>query len=56
MIATLTPLRERAQQLRAEPGKVSDTLRAGAAKARALARTTMVRVRRCMGLLEGAEA
>src|SRR5256884_8050939 len=55
MIATLTPLRERAQQLRAEPGKVSDTLRAGAAKARALARTTMGRVRRWHGLLWGGE-
>jgi len=56
MIATLTPVRERALELRAEPGRVSDTLRAGAAKARALARATLARVRRCMGLLEGAEA
>src|SRR5213592_2983597 len=56
MIATLAPLRERALELRADPGKVSDTLRAGAAKARALARATLARVRRCMGLLEGAEA
>ena len=56
MIATLTPLRERALELRAEPGRVSDTLRAGAAKARALARATLARVRRCMGLLEGVEA
>jgi hypothetical protein len=35
---------------------VNDILRAGATKARALARATMGRVRRCMGLLEGAEA
>ena len=56
MIATLAPLRERALELRAQPGTVSETLRAGAVKARALARATMARVRRCMGLLEGAEA
>src|SRR5256714_12014961 len=56
MIAALPPIRERAQALQAEPGRVSATLRAGAAKARALARATLARVRRCMGLLEGAEA
>ena len=56
MIATLTPLRERAQELRAEPGRVREILRAAAAKARALARATLARVRQCMGLLEGAEA
>src|SRR2546426_6156046 len=35
--AALTPIRERAQALRAEPLSVSATLRAGAAKARVLA-------------------
>src|SRR5437879_2808159 len=38
MIATLTPIRERAQALQAEPRKVSERLRAGATRARALAR------------------
>src|SRR3989449_7875343 len=56
MIAALTPIRERAQALRAEPLSVSATLRAGAAKARVLARETMTQVRRCMGLLEAGEA
>src|SRR5205807_929173 len=56
MIATLTPPRERAQELRAEPGRVREILRAAATKARALARATLARVRQCMGLLEGAEA
>ncbi|HEY6208354.1 MAG TPA: tryptophan--tRNA ligase [Gemmatimonadales bacterium] len=56
MIAALTPLRERAQELRSQPQRVGETLRAGAAKARAIARRTMERVRRRMGLLEGAQA
>src|SRR5437762_3278280 len=55
MIAALTPIRERAQVLQAEPRNVTDLLRAGAAKARAIARRTMSRVRRRMGFLEGAE-
>src|SRR6266496_3171667 len=55
MIAALTPIRERAQALRADPLSVSATLRAGAAKARVLARETMTQVRRCMGLLETGE-
>src|SRR5690349_18933876 len=55
MIAALTPIRERAQRLQAEPRKVTDLLRAGAAKARAIARRTMSLVRRRMGFLEGAE-
>lgn len=55
MIATLTPIRERATALRAEPQKITDILRAGAAKARALARKTMAQVRQRMGFLEGAE-
>src|SRR5216110_2649101 len=55
MIAGLTPIRERAQALQAEPSGVRATLRAGAAKARAIARRTMSQVRRRMGFLEGAE-
>src|SRR6266511_2308429 len=56
MIAALTPIRERARALQAEPRKVRDVLGAGAAKARALASRTMTQVRRRMGFLEGAEA
>src|SRR5213596_2711127 len=56
MIAALTPIRERAQRLQAEPSGVRATLRAGAAKARVLARETMTQVRRCMGLLDAGEA
>ncbi|PYO64283.1 MAG: tryptophan--tRNA ligase [Gemmatimonadetes bacterium] len=55
MIAALTPIRERAQRLQAEPRTVTDLLRAGAAKARAIARRTMTHVRRRMGFLEGVE-
>jgi tryptophanyl-tRNA synthetase len=55
MIAALTPMRERAGALRAEPRKVTGMLRAGAAKARALARRTMAQVRQRMGFLESVE-
>jgi tryptophanyl-tRNA synthetase len=51
MIATLTPMRERVAALRAEPRRVRDVLRAGAEKARTLARATMTEVRRRMGFL-----
>src|SRR3989441_4696590 len=51
MIAALTPMRERAAALRAEPRRVREVLQAGATKARALARQTMAEVRRRMGLL-----
>src|SRR5213594_662282 len=51
MIVALTPMRERAAALRAEPRRVHEVLRAGATKARALARHTMAEVRRRMGLL-----
>ncbi|HUK21516.1 MAG TPA: tryptophan--tRNA ligase [Gemmatimonadales bacterium] len=54
MIATLTPMRERAAELRSAPGRVTALLRAGAAKARALATETVISVRGCMGFLEGA--
>ncbi|HMH84287.1 MAG TPA: tryptophan--tRNA ligase, partial [Gemmatimonadales bacterium] len=56
MIATLTPIRERAKALQAEPRQVMDLLRVGATKARAIARRTMAQVRRRMGFLEDAEA
>jgi tryptophanyl-tRNA synthetase len=56
MIAALTPIRERAVELQAKPQGVRDVLRAGAAKARALAQRTLAEVRRRMGLLESAEA
>ncbi len=55
MIAALAPIRERARALQAEPRTVRGTLRAGAAKARALARRTMAHVRRRMGFLDSAE-
>jgi len=54
MIAALTPIRERAARLQADPGGVRAVLRAGAERARAIARRTMAEVRRRMGLLEGA--
>src|SRR5216684_2640475 len=56
MIATLTPIRERAQTLQQEPLVVANLLRAGAVKARAMARRTMALVRRGMGLLGAGEA
>jgi tryptophanyl-tRNA synthetase len=55
MIAALTPIRERAAELQGQPGRVRALLRAGAAKARALAGRTMAEVRRRMGLLGAAE-
>jgi tryptophanyl-tRNA synthetase len=51
MIAALTPIRERAQTLRADPRTVMDALRRGAAAARARAQGTLDAVRRCMGFL-----
>jgi len=54
MIAALTPIRERAAQLQADPGGVRTLLRAGAERARAIARRTMAEVRRRMGFLESA--
>jgi tryptophanyl-tRNA synthetase len=54
MIATLTPMRERRDELRAAPAAVRATLRAGAERARAIARRTMHAVRRHMGFLEAA--
>jgi tryptophanyl-tRNA synthetase len=56
MIAALTPIRERARALAAEPQRMRGALRAGAAKARAIARRTMAQVRRRMGFLDDPEA
>jgi len=56
MIATLAPMRERAQALRAAPRRVDDALRGGAERARALARRTIAEARRRMGFLGAAEA
>ncbi|HTR19786.1 MAG TPA: tryptophan--tRNA ligase [Gemmatimonadales bacterium] len=55
MIAALTPIRERAAELRAEPRGVLERLRAGAERARALARRTLADVRRRMGFLPAVE-
>jgi tryptophanyl-tRNA synthetase len=55
MIAALTPIRERAEEIRREPGRVRQLLRGGAERARALARRTIAEVRRRMGLLADAE-
>ena len=53
MIAALTPIRERADALKREPQGLLDRLRAGAAKARALAKVTIDEVRARMGFLKG---
>jgi tryptophanyl-tRNA synthetase len=55
MIATLAPIRERAAELRASPEEVRGTLRAGAERARGIARRTMDAVRERMGFLRAAE-
>jgi len=49
--ATFAPIRERAAELRANPGELTEILEAGAAKAREVARETMQGVRERMGLL-----
>lgn len=55
MIAALTPIRERAAELRAEPRGVLERLRVGAEKARGLARRTLAEARRRMGFLPAVE-
>ncbi|HEY8258038.1 MAG TPA: tryptophan--tRNA ligase [Gemmatimonadales bacterium] len=52
MIATLAPIRERALELQAEPGRVEEILAVGAASARRMAGETMREVRDRMGLLK----
>ncbi|HEX9610281.1 MAG TPA: tryptophan--tRNA ligase [Gemmatimonadales bacterium] len=54
MIAALTPIRERADAIRRDPARLRAILRAGADKARALARRTIAEVRQRMGFLEAA--
>ncbi|HXF95395.1 MAG TPA: tryptophan--tRNA ligase [Gemmatimonadales bacterium] len=56
MIATLAPIRQRADELRAAPARVRSLLATGARRARALAARTMAEVRRRMGFLTEAEA
>ena len=55
MIAALTPIRERADAIRRDPARLRAILRAGADKARALARRTLAEVRERMGFLEAVE-
>ncbi len=55
IIAALTPIRERADALKRDPPGLIERLRAGAAKARALAKVTIAEVRERMGFLKGAE-
>lgn len=50
LMAELTPIRERAKDLEAHPGRVTESLEAGAAKARAFARGTITDVKNAMGL------
>ena len=55
MIATLTPMRERADAMKREPARLLEKLRAGAGRARALARRTIAEVRERMGFLKAGE-
>ena len=50
MVRELAPIRERAKELEANPARVTATLEAGAAKARAVARKTIAHVKEKMGL------
>jgi tryptophanyl-tRNA synthetase len=50
MVSELTPIRERAKELHANPSRVTDALEAGGEKARAVARTTIRTVKERMGL------
>src|SRR5690606_22626935 len=50
MIEALTPVRERREELLADPRGLADMLRAGAERARAIARTTIAEVKERMGL------
>ncbi len=55
MIAALAPIRERAGALQKDSGRVRALLKAGAERARVIARHTMQEVRRRMGFLPAAE-
>ncbi len=50
MVKELSPIRERAKELEANPARVTATLEAGAAKARVVARETIAHVKEKMGL------
>jgi tryptophanyl-tRNA synthetase len=50
MVAELTPIRERAKELNADPKKITQALELGASKARAVATTTIKEVKETMGL------
>jgi len=50
LMKELTPIRERALELQAHPERVTQSLEAGAARARAIARTTITEVKEKMGL------
>jgi tryptophanyl-tRNA synthetase len=50
MVAELTPIRERAAELEADPVRVTEALERGAVKARAVASQTMADVKTRMGL------
>ena len=50
MVAELTPIRERAKELNADPKKITDALELGASKARKVAQTTLEQVKVKMGL------
>ena len=50
LMSELTPIRERARTLQAHPERVTQSLEAGAAKARVIARTTITEVKEKMGL------
>jgi tryptophanyl-tRNA synthetase len=52
MVATLKPMRERADALKRDPRGVMKTLRVGADKARELAHRTITEVRERMGFLK----
>lgn len=54
MAAALAPIRERAAELRARPGRVDEILADGAARAGAIARETLQEVRERMGFLQPA--
>jgi tryptophanyl-tRNA synthetase len=56
MIAALTPIRERAHTLKADPRGVMDALRRGANEARKRAEHTLGHVRRAMGFLPSEES
>jgi tryptophanyl-tRNA synthetase len=54
MIATLAPIRTRAEALKADPGAVDGLLRRGADRARSIAAETLQGVKRRMGFYQGA--